>query len=504
MVTRVFDIAVIGGSLGGVQAARSACSHGMKVYLCEETDWIGGQLTSQAVPPDENRWIEEQGATRTYLNYRRTVRDAYRKDPAASDQLKSLDRFCPGNSWVSRIAHDPRLAHHLLLASLMPYLETGKLVLETHTLCTEAEVHGDTILSVIVAGTSGKQERIQASFFLDATDTGDLLPLTGTEYSVGAESRKETGEKHAAEQADAQDQQPITWVAALQLDEKRSPMKRPDSYEFFSRFHVKGEPQLSWKVWTWNGIRRFTMFDNQLPDSPLGLWSYRRIQYPPYYTDNRREITLLNWPQNDYLLGNIIDTSDKDHHLQMARELTLCCAYWLWEQGFPVSLKGEILGTEDGLAKAPYIRESRRIRAKKTVYEQEISSEENRSLPRFDDSIGIGQYAIDLHLTTKTLTTMYADGRPFEIPLHALIPIRMKNLLPAAKNIGVTHITGGCFRLHPVEWTIGEAAGHFAAFCLKRHLLPLEAADHHCSEFQQLLRTEGFQLHWQFPDSSAD
>ena len=60
MINRSFDVAVIGGGLGGVQAARAACEHGRRVYMCEATDWIGGQLTSQAVPPDENRWIESR------------------------------------------------------------------------------------------------------------------------------------------------------------------------------------------------------------------------------------------------------------------------------------------------------------------------------------------------------------------------------------------------------------------------------------------------------------
>ena len=130
-MTRCFDIAVIGGSLGGVQAARAACSHGLNVYLCEQTRWIGGQLTSQAVPPDENRWIESQGATQSYLTYRKAVRDAYRADPAASDLLRSKDVFCPGSSWVSRVAHAPSLAHRLLSDSLAPYLASGQLVLET-------------------------------------------------------------------------------------------------------------------------------------------------------------------------------------------------------------------------------------------------------------------------------------------------------------------------------------------------------------------------------------
>ena len=48
------DLAIIGGGLGGCAAALAAARNGLRVILTEETDWIGGQLTSQAVPPDEN------------------------------------------------------------------------------------------------------------------------------------------------------------------------------------------------------------------------------------------------------------------------------------------------------------------------------------------------------------------------------------------------------------------------------------------------------------------
>ena len=43
------DVAIIGGGLGGCAAALSATALGMKVILTEETDWLGGQLTAQAV-----------------------------------------------------------------------------------------------------------------------------------------------------------------------------------------------------------------------------------------------------------------------------------------------------------------------------------------------------------------------------------------------------------------------------------------------------------------------
>ena len=67
---------------------------------------------------------------------------------------------------------------------------------------------------------------------------------------------------------------------------------------------------------------------------------------------------------------------------------------------------------------------------------------------------------------------------PFQIPLGALIPQRVENLLPACKNLGTTHITNGCYRLHPVEWGIGEAAGALAAFCLEQREPPPRSETH--------------------------
>jgi hypothetical protein len=53
-----------------------------------------------------------------------------------------------------------------------------------------------------------------------------------------------------------------------------------------------------------------------------------------------------------------------------------------------------------------------------------------------------------------------------------MIPVRVENLLPGGKNLGVTHITNGAYRVHPVEWNVGEVAGLLAAFSLERNLTP--------------------------------
>jgi len=372
------EIAVIGGSLGGVQAALTACKTGRTVYLCEETDWIGGQLTAQAVPPDEHRWIEEQGASRNYMAYRKAVREYYQNLPDASELLKQQTQFCPGQSWVSRVAHDPRIAHKLLMKSLRPYLDNGQLLLETETVCVQAQTDGDSVGHVIVRQhKTGEETLVEADYFLDGTDCGDLLPLTGTEYVLGAESREQTGEPDAPETADPEDTQPITWVAALELTPERQPMKKPELYDEFAQMGVAYADN---RLLSWYGPdaatgskKLFAMFNNQPGAMALGLWSYRRVQYPPFFTTPRNEITLLNWPQNDYTTSGVIDVKDRELHLQRAKQQTLSLAYWLWEQGYNVRLCPEAVGTADGLAKAPYIRESRRIVARRTIRERDVA-----------------------------------------------------------------------------------------------------------------------------------
>ncbi len=242
-----------------------------------------------------------------------------------------------------------------------------------------------------------------------------------------------------------------------------------------------------------------------------GLWDYRRIVDPSLFAGGAYEgdISLINWPQNDYWSGSIIDVSDEERekHIHESKQLSLSLLYWLQTEaprpdggkGYPgLRLRGDILGTEDGLAKYPYIRESRRIKAVSTVVEEDINANTRDGIKQVDDSVGIGCYRIDLHPTTETNTFFYAESYPFEIPLGALLPVRVNNVLPACKNIGSTHITNGCFRVHPVEWNIGESAGYLASFAMEKGVLPREVREDQAllREFQAMLVEEGIELKW--------
>jgi hypothetical protein len=116
----------------------------------------------------------------------------------------------------------------------------------------------------------------------------------------------------------------------------------------------------------------------------------------------------------------------------------------------------------------------------------------------FPDSVGVGCYRIDLHPSAGGTNYIDVSSVPFQIPLGALIPRRLENLLPACKNIGTTHITNGCYRLHPVEWNIGEAAGYVAAHATQtgqppRHIRNTPAL---LRDFQTLLTHQGVELSW--------
>src|SRR5262245_489902 len=97
------DIAVIGGGTGGVAAALAAAKLGLSVVLTEETDWVGGQLTAQAVPPDEHPWIEQFGCTRSYRHFRDGVRDYYRRHYPLTAEARGKPHLNPGNGNVSKL-----------------------------------------------------------------------------------------------------------------------------------------------------------------------------------------------------------------------------------------------------------------------------------------------------------------------------------------------------------------------------------------------------------------
>lgn len=204
-----------------------------------------------------------------------------------------------------------------------------------------------------------------------------------------------------------------------------------------------------------------------------------------------------------------VDPAEQARNLEAARQLSLSLLFWLQTEaprpdgglGYPgLRLRGDVVGgTPDGLAPTPYVRESRRLRTEFTVLEQHIAHPLRPEGPElFNDSVGIGCYRIDLHPRMSGAGYLDLGCWPFQIPLGAMIPVRIENLLPGGKNLGVTHITNGAFRVHPVEWNVGESAGILAAFCLERNVTPRSVRNRPelLEAFQSLLVQQGIELSW--------
>lgn len=551
MTTMKTDLLIAGGGTGGVAAALAAVAAGRRVIMTEPTAWIGGQLTSQAVPPDENGYIENGGATRRYLRFREGVRKYYRDVYHLTGQAQRDAALNPGGGYVSRLCHEPRIAMHVLEHMLAPARSSGRLRVLHHYEPISADIEGDAVRSVTFRhNQTGKEIIIEADYFIDATELGDLLPLAKVEYVTGAESKQQTGEPHAVDGPPQPDNnQAITWCFPLAYDPTPGAdhtIEKPAMYDFWKDYAPQLDKPWPGKLLSWVDCdpqtcnpRQTVLFGSEAkkvkesaPDGVKPRWTYRRITRADIHENNTvpHDITLVNWPQNDYFKLNFVDQPQEvvEQAYYESKQLALSLLYWMQTDapnyttdgnGYPgLYVVPEISGTDDGMAMAPYIRESRRIQALFTVTENHVGTfarcGENpnwlektkpgffeKDWPRaenFHDSVGIGCYRIDLHMSTGGNNYIDISSLHFQIPMGALIPKRVTNLLAGCKNLGVTHLTNGCYRLHPVEWNIGEAAGHLVGWCMNQGHTPHQVHENAelLRQFQQFLTWEGIPLRW--------
>ncbi len=191
------------------------------------------------------------------------------------------------------------------------------------------------------------------------------------------------------------------------------------------------------------------------------------------------------------------------------------------------------MGTAHGLSKYPYIREGRRIIGRPAYGYKDgfvisevdmsrnnlldpqrtsnLSPAELRRLqadlsgvnalnvltgdkptPRnratlYADTVGIGHYAIDFHPcmqnsppespnNSERAGSRQGEGQayPFQIPLRAMIPQKIDNMLVAGKSIATSHVAAAAYRIHSFEWSAGAAAGTTAAFALNQDITPAQ------------------------------
>ncbi len=534
------DIFIAGGGLGGVAAAlkvwqldqKQNAKKSLRVVLSEETDWLGGQATAQGVSAlDENYLVESSGCTDNYQKLRHAIRNNYKSHHKLANKpdkeqiylpISNERHLNPGNCWVSRLAFEPKIALSEIDIILSPALASSSLkILYRHKpFRLKARrnffpllVNNSQPLKSVYLVNLDTEEHIcvRAKLFIDATEFGDLLALSNTSYSSGAESKEQTGEPHAPPTPNPDNVQDFTYPFAVELRPgENHTIDKPPLYDNL----------LQSSQFSFDGYKMFVESSRDTAEGKqelLPFWTYRRLIDKSYFPDGdyANDIAMINWSGNDVRAHNIIDqpAQTQAEYLALGKLVSLGFLYWLQTEaprddggkGYPeLALRQDIMGTSDGFSKHPYVRESRRARTKYTVVEQDIASSFNSGsrAKDFTDSVGIGLYPIDIH-GHEEIPGAGQASKPFQIPLGSLIPENFNGLLPACKNIGVTHITNGAYRLHPIEWAIGEAQGALSHYCLRHKISPeyvfgdLETL----RDFQRVLIETGVPIYW-FSDIS--
>jgi hypothetical protein len=533
-----FPIIVVGGSTAAYSAVLGALKAGGQVCLVMPQRVLGGQFTAQALPASDDAPLMapkallspkfqdtrrlENGELFCISRSQRQFRDRQRQLQPVKSQI--IDN--PGGSWVSHFSVTPVMAAIACNEALVPYLQNAQLQIisqaePVQVLLQESPHEYRRVTGVVFRDVqAGHSFTVKGDVVLEATDLGDLLELGNIESRVGQEARSETQEAILPEAAHPRCQQAFTFCAVIE-------------YMAAGAGESIGEP-MGYGIEPWLQPNEFTGIfwvndEGYAFLHPSGIFRYRRLLRSFIDAQVRvGDVTVLNWGTsrlsangplgcgNDYTFGALVGVSraERQGHLQRARDRAQAYLHFLQTKVVPdLRGRGDLTWTADGIALEPYIREARRGIALTTIRHEDVGEmffpEAARSRS-FDDSVGIGHYHyLDFHPNeAEGHVDLGTEGHgclPFTIPLGALIPLRTEGLILSAKSIGTTHITNSAYRMHPVEWAIGEAGGHLAAFALKEGVNIRDVAKEVrlTRKFQGQLARFGIPLYW-FNDVSHD
>lgn len=493
-----FDVAVVGAGCGGAAAAIQAARLGMEVAVVEESDWVGGQMTG--------------GGVSTMDDVRRTRTGIYgeflRRASAYYDARETPVNTCYWGS--DTFAFEPWVAQMTLLDMMR---EAGGISLFMKTRVLEAKMKGGAVRAALL-DKDGEKIELRAKVFIDATEAGDFIPLTGARYRAGH------GDSSGEIDGVIQD---ITYVAVI----KRYPAGVPEELKFrhrpphYEEYAPKFREIIAAEGGSWPGDAPFNinvfkayrgMPDISNPASPL--IDCGRPETWPLITRSA-----VNWA-NDYphhrggldgMPARYLE--DKEYRREADREAmakTLCFLFYMqnelgmadWSvddrQGYGGWFGNDWREWDEmpddfepilrHFPPFPYIRESRRIAGVETMTVKDVIRDMKlgRTLETKSNAIALGEYPTDIHgLRDKELLDRDLDedaaiippdtewkGGLFQIPIGALIPEKVDGLLAAEKNISVSRIVNGSTRLQPVTMLTGQAAGALAAVSVREGVRP--------------------------------
>ena len=401
---KTYDVVIAGAGTGGASAAIQAARLGSNVALLEESDWIGGQMAAAGVSTmDEGLGPKSTPPSGFYAEYLDRVRTFYKAHG------KSIDT-CYWNAQSH--CFDPRIARQIL-TEIIADVNSGKrntthghIDLYLQDRVVRVLSNGDTVTGVVTS----QHQTFQSKVLIDATEYGDVLPLTPARYRSG----------HAiGEDRQNSCTQAITWTAVI----KKYPQGVPPELQM-------NNPPPGYDTWVANFRRSMRSNGNpvnrNLPVSFAIYNAYRGLpdlsNLEDYTSMDPRQITRtsMDW-FNDFDVTTAIFDRDKREQITCQAKLkTLANLYYiqhemgekLWsvanDEGYDTAynrassctqVPAEYKALEHNLPQIPYVRESNRLVGVYTLTAGDIRREDAwaKSVTGFTDAIAVGNYADDLH-----------------------------------------------------------------------------------------------------------
>ena len=420
--------------------------------------------------------------------------------------------------WDSRsLAFEPHIGQEAFISMINEARRRGTLEFLMNSEITGVAKTKNAVSSVTVKTPSGSRN-YSCKILIDATEYGDVIPLTNTPYRAG-----NSVSKFLNPEAMIQD---ITWVAVLKKYPGGVPgYLKPEiplpGYELAKRNYE------SFVSADGNNFRN--VYPVYLPVNFMTQNAYRGLpdSSNPYNYDADKENrpfitkTCLNWG-NDYP-GSYGWTNgkrglpvsyleDRNLRLQIEREALIKTLHFIYyiqnELGEPWSVADDEYANRilpeaartlphewqelvRRMPVIPYVRESRRIIGAHTLTSQELaynslSYRDGHTSREFSDAIAIGGYILDLHGANTDADTeweleetmrhqeLHRPRGPFQVPMSVLIPIETDGFIAAEKNISASRLAVGTLRLQPITMMTGQAAGALAAVCVRENKQPRE------------------------------
>lgn len=289
-------------------------------------------------------------------------------------------------------------------------LESGAELL-LHTKLCGVRTENGKVTAVTVATKSGLTD-ISADFFIDATGDGDLFAFAGCDYQLGREKDNLC--------------QPMTTCFRLcNVDNEAYKGEKAKIQELYKQFRAENKID--------NPRENILLF--YMRDGIFNFNSTRVVKLDP---TNPADLTKAEIKAREQML-ELVD---------FLRNNT-------------VAFKNSVLISS---AASIGVRESRKLKG-----EHILTAEELKNCTKFEDSIALGNYDIDIHNPEGSGTSHYLfkDGQYYTIPYRSLLPKEYDNLLVAGRCISATHEAQASIRIMPICCCLGQAAGTAAAVAFK-------------------------------------